>query len=127
MFRPFVRNASIHVISRAYVCVCVHCCMLLWSIKDVGSKLKTCVNNIDTAAETGDAQEEVALKDGDEVKLGTGSVIRYASIVSAHEKMKTLTFGWASLVSCVPAGAREQKTFTLRMLFVVEVYCVVSS
>eukprot|EP00903_Cladosiphon_okamuranus_P009073 g8674.t1 len=44
----------------------------IW-VKDVGSKLKTFVNGTDT----GEAQAEVTLKDGDKVKLGTtNSVMR---------------------------------------------------
>ncbi|CAM9362674.1 unnamed protein product, partial [Ectocarpus sp. 13 AM-2016] len=42
----------------------------IW-VKDVGSKLKTCVNG----NETGEAHEEISLKDGDEVKVGTTNSI----------------------------------------------------
>ncbi|CAM9916703.1 unnamed protein product, partial [Hapterophycus canaliculatus] len=42
-------------------------------VKDVGSKLKTLVNGVDT----GEADREVSLEEGDEVKVGTtGSIMR---------------------------------------------------
>ncbi|CAM9351412.1 unnamed protein product [Ectocarpus sp. 4 AP-2014] len=42
----------------------------IW-VKDVGSKLKTCVNG----SETGEAHKEISLKEGDEVKVGTTNSI----------------------------------------------------
>ncbi|CBN76058.1 nibrin [Ectocarpus siliculosus] len=42
----------------------------IW-VKDVGSKLKTCVNG----SETGETHKEISLKEGDEVKVGTTNSI----------------------------------------------------
>lgn len=50
----------------------------MYYVQDVGSKLKTFVNGNDTAAGGAEAQAEVALRDGDKVKVGTtGSVMRF--------------------------------------------------